>query len=108
MEFTYWIAATWRDGWFGKFTVAFLVFAILFVPFGVYQIVKLTAEEQKQWDNFAVTHDCKKIGQTSASSGVVVGMALNGQMGMGLTSEAGKTGWLCNDGVTYWRETPSR
>lgn len=64
-------------------------------------------EEEKQWKQFAADHDCVKAGEMkgSVSTGVGYGMTSNGTMGTIVTTtvQPGKTGWRCNDGVTYWR-----
>lgn len=64
-------------------------------------------EESKQWQEFAIQHDCKvtqKIKATT-STGYGYGLMANGQMGTGMitTTTAAKTAYLCDDGVTYWR-----
>lgn len=64
-------------------------------------------EENKQWEAFSVSHECKVVGQMSGSvqSGVGFGTGVNGQAGTVITTTSipSKTGYLCNDGVTYWR-----
>jgi hypothetical protein len=59
--------------------------------------------ESRQWSEFRVAHNCKVVGKTSPSTGVGFGMGGNGQMGTVIATTPGKTGWLCDDGVTYWR-----
>lgn len=60
----------------------------------------LTAD-QKQWDAFAATHACKVVGRMSGD--VLVSPVFSDKGGVAVTSTPDKTGWLCNDGVTYWR-----
>lgn len=62
--------------------------------------------EQGQWERFAEEHHCKVVGRTSSSTGVGVGPISTGNgIGVGVitTVTPGKTGYLCDDGVTYWR-----
>lgn len=63
--------------------------------------------EENQWQAFKATHDCKVVGKTTSttSTGFQTVIGPNGQVGMGpvTTVTPSKTGWLCNDGVTYWR-----
>lgn len=64
-------------------------------------------EERKQWQNFALEHKCKKVGdiQPHTSVGTGVGMTGNGKTGVMVMNnyEPGKEGFLCDDGITYWR-----
>lgn len=63
----------------------------------------LAVKDGERWQEFSETHDCKKVGETSGSTSIGYGIAANGQGGMVSTYTPGKTGWACNDGVTYWR-----
>ncbi|UVE47575.1 hypothetical protein KS461_09895 [Pseudomonas chlororaphis] len=62
------------------------------------------AEKNRQWKEFARDHECRKIEEISGATSIGYGIASNGQGGMITTYTPGKTGWACNDGVTYWRE----
>ena len=97
------ITYLWNDGWVGKIILALMVFLVLLIPACIYGAIK----EQEQWEAYAAQHACKKVGKMSASSqtGVGFGMMSNGQMGTVVTTSTtpSKTGWLCDDGVTYWR-----
>lgn len=74
---------------------------------GVVYIGYLAVESSQKWENFKETHECKVISQmsgtTTLSSGVVI--ATNGRVNPIIVTNvsAGKTAYLCNDGVTYWR-----
>lgn len=93
----------WNDGWPGKLLLALIVFLLLLIPAVIYG----TIQEAKQWDAFSVAHSCKKVGHVTGSvqTGVGYGIAGNGQFGAVVTTSStpDKTGWLCDDGVTYWR-----
>jgi hypothetical protein len=39
--------------------------------------------EEREWVQFAATHDCAKVGE--------------------MKGNPDRIGWRCNDGVTYWR-----
>lgn len=60
-------------------------------------------QESKQWQQFSTSHNCVKVGEVSGSMTTGYGLETNGQMGMVTTYQAGKTGFKCDDGVTYWR-----
>lgn len=97
------IKEMWNDGWIGKLQLAFIVFLVLLIPAAIYGAI----EEQEQWEEFAASHACKKVGVISGTTqtGVGVGTMSNGQTGTIVTTSTtpSKTGWLCDDGVTYWR-----
>lgn len=63
----------------------------------------LAVEDAKQWQEFVRAHDCKKVGEISGSTSTGYGITATGQAGMVSTYTPGKTGYSCNDGVTYWR-----
>lgn len=87
----------------GRLVLAFLVLLALLIPATFY----VAEEDRKQWDAFAVQHACKKVGELSGSTETAVGFGVtaNGKAGQVVTttSTPSKTGWLCDDGITYWR-----
>ena len=100
----------WDDGWVGRLLLvtlvllaALLIFTVISIPLAI----KAAREEQKQWEVFSATHECKVVGQMSGSTqmGTGFGVTANGQVGTVVTTTSipSKTGYLCNDGVTYWR-----
>jgi hypothetical protein len=97
------IKEMWNGEWSGRLTLALLVFTALLIPAVIYSSIK----EAKEWEVFSVAHACKKVGHISggAQTGVGFGMTTSGQMGTVVTTSStpSKTGWLCNDGATYWR-----
>lgn len=60
---------------------------------------------EKEWEAFKAAHSCKIVGQQDGSASVGFGMTggANGGGGPVVLSTPGKTGWLCDDGVTYWK-----
>jgi hypothetical protein len=66
------------------------------------------ADDNEKWETFKRTHSCKVIVRISGDTqlGIGYGIAVNGQqMVIVLTPNTtpDKTGWICDDGVTYWR-----
>jgi hypothetical protein len=61
--------------------------------------------EERRWQEFSRTHDCKVIGHIAPSYGTGVGPAIGGNGGVAVTTVTipGKTGYRCNDGLEYWR-----
>lgn len=72
---------------------------VLAISLAGYLIVK----DGERWQEFRETHECRIVGEMSGSTSIGYGIATNGQGGMVSTYTPGKTGWACNDGVTYWR-----
>ena len=93
----------WDDGWVYRSILALLLLVVALIPLGIWAAV----EEQKEWEAFSVAHECKVVGRMrgSTQTGVGYGMTSNGKFGtvVTTTSTPDKTGYLCNDGVTYWR-----
>lgn len=97
------IADLWNDGWMGRTVLLFIALIILSVPAA---FVMIYVEDQ-EWQAFKVEHSCRVVGKVSGSTGTGIGTTIspNGGVGVGpvVVSVPGKTGWQCNDGITYWR-----
>jgi len=69
--------------------------------------VVASAAEQKQWDAFAATHDCKLVehrkGDVLVTTATTIGA--NGKVSVTpmTTVTPDKRAFQCSDGVTYWR-----
>lgn len=60
--------------------------------------------DARQWEEFKIKHNCKKVGEMAGSVQTGVGVnPSNGQPVIVTTSEPSKEGYLCDDGITYWR-----
>lgn len=53
----------------------------------------------EQWAAFKEEHHCRVVGRVSGD--LLTSFTSNGQLAF--TSTPDKTGWACDDGVTYWR-----
>lgn len=60
-------------------------------------------QDEKAWQQFAATHDCKVVGKVSSSTAPGGGFDSKGNYLPTTITIPAKTGYLCNDGVTYWR-----
>ena len=58
---------------------------------------------QAEWERFSAAHECKVVGKMSGDVFNTVSVGGNGQVSVGVGSTSSKTGYACNDGVTYWR-----
>lgn len=60
-------------------------------------------QEQKQWQEFARTHDCRVVGKVAPSTSFGVGISSSGSTTVVPITTPEKTGYACDDGATYWR-----
>ena len=74
---------------------ALAVVAIVLLGLGAWALVV----DAKDWEVFRVSHECRIVGKMHGE--MINTFDAKGNVGIGFTS--GKTGWSCNDGVTYWR-----
>lgn len=88
----------WEDGWFGRSI-------LLGIPALFVLMVFLIVVDANQWEEFRTKHNCKKVGHMRGDVFTTVGPSIGGQGGVaiGVGSTPDKTGWLCDDGMTYWR-----
>lgn len=66
-------------------------------------IVAAAYYDAKQWDEFKAAHECKVVAKVSGDWINTTSVDAKGNVTTGLTRTADKTGWLCDDGVTYYR-----
>lgn len=63
--------------------------------------------EGRTWDKFRIEHHCRVVARERGSTSVGVGSVIgsNGSVSPVITTstEADKTSWLCDDGITYTR-----
>ncbi|MGY1355874.1 hypothetical protein ACW7AM_17145 [Klebsiella pneumoniae] len=67
-------------------------------------VVWVLASDQKEqeWRDWATEH-CKVIEKREGATTTGVGVSLKGQAGVFIGGEPDQTGYLCDDGVTYWK-----
>lgn len=93
----------WKDGWVGQLLLATLFFVTMLIPVSLY----VAGKEQREWDAFSMKHACKKV--SSLTKGATVEISQIKYIGNQVTTAiiktpvVNKTGWLCDDGVIYWR-----
>lgn len=91
----------WGDGLVGRSLLLFIVCAVILIPLSIYGSI----EEAKQWSEFKSSHNCKIVGKEKGHLQTGVGPVMSGSGGVAviITSTPDKVGYLCDDGVTYWR-----
>jgi len=89
-----------RDNW-PWFAFAFVIGALVLLMFSA------AIRDERAWEAFAAAHHCKVVGHVTDSVGTAYGpvVSSSGKIGyaFGTTYVPGKTGYACDDGVTYWR-----
>lgn len=84
----------WEDGWFGRL----LLFGI---PSLIILMIVGSIQDAQQWAQFKTEHACKIVGQMRGD--ISIAPIVGGNGGVAISQSSDKTGWLCDDGVTYWR-----
>lgn len=56
----------------------------------------------KRWKAFAQEHHCRRVSEIGPQVNTGFGVTARGQVGQVTTIDPGKTGYLCDDGVTSW------
>lgn len=77
--------------------IAFLIAACLAA------IVYLSYQEGEKWGSFKLQHNCKVVAKVSGDILPTYSIGPNGQFITSWTTTPGKKGWLCDDGITYYR-----
>ena len=81
-----------------------LVGALLFLALLIVGSVVASDRSAKKWEAFKVAHACKVVAHIDGSTSTTIGVSGNGQATVGVGSTSAKKGWLCNDGITYYKE----
>jgi len=74
---------------------------IALVPVMIY----IGIEDGRRWGEFKVAHACRIVGRMSGDLVTTVAPVVGGSGGVavGMSVTPDKTGWACDDGMTYWR-----
>jgi hypothetical protein len=64
--------------------------------------VRESNREETQWAAFAPVHHCKLVGRIKGD--LLVSPVISSKGGVAITATPDKAGWLCDDGITYWRD----
>jgi hypothetical protein len=62
-----------------------------------------SAQENKRWEAFKVAHNCKVVAHIKGHTDIAPGFSSSGNVTFTTISTPDKTGWACDDGVTYYR-----
>lgn len=83
------------------FTCFFIVLAVIvgLLALLMYKIY----ESHEPWEAFMNDHNCKIVSKSKSKIGVGYGYSASGKAGIVMMPEGGETGYLCDDGVVYYR-----
>lgn len=84
------------DGLWAAFVILGVIFLIIL---GAYLFIK----DERDWENFKTQHHCKVTAHIEGSLSNGIGISSSGKPVMTVNNEPDKTGWLCDDGITYFR-----
>lgn len=82
----------WKEDW----PMVICTIGIIAIIIGM---VYLAIQDEKQWQQFKVDHNCKIVGESQSSGSY--GLSSSGKM-IWMTNPGSKT-WLCDDGIQYTR-----
>jgi hypothetical protein len=74
-----------------------LISIVLVVLLAVMAVAMIA--DNKEWAKFSAAHKCKKVAEVRGEAFNTINSS--GSIGIGFTSD--KTGYLCDDGITYFR-----
>lgn len=92
----------WEDGLLGKFMLILIIICIVLIPLTMIA----SAENNKKWELFKAERNCKIVSQKEGYTDISPTPVFTGKgMVMGITTNStpSQTGWLCDDGITYFR-----
>lgn len=80
-----------------------MTFVLSGIVIGIVALFYLAYEQEKEWLEFKVEHACKVVAKESSTLSTVWTTSANGSLNIGTVTTPSKVGYLCNDGITYWR-----
>jgi hypothetical protein len=81
--------------------VGLAIFSTLAALIGV--AIYIEIKEEKEWQQFKVAHKCRVVAKISGDTFNTLSMDSKGNPVVGIATTPDKTGWACDDGITYYR-----
>ncbi len=81
----------------------FYIHAALLIASFLAIVIPIAVYDSRQWEAFKTAHNCKVVARIKGDIFNTFSTGSNGQMQVGVGSTPDKTGWLCDDGITYYR-----
>ena len=89
----------WNEGWPCRLAIITVTVIVLSVPLLVWAAIV----EDREWEKFKVDHKCRIVSYQPSTSSTGTGLSPKGEITTVVVTTPDKTGWLCDDGVTYYR-----
>lgn len=89
-----------QRGFYGPLLVVLCVVGLI-VLFVV--TVFKVRQQNREWAEFKVKHSCKIVAKINGSVTTSAGISSSGNVVTTPIVIPSKTGWLCDDGITYFR-----
>jgi len=96
------VTALWKQDWIGRLVVFVNFVALVAVPV----VIALKVYSDTEWQVFAEENGCQKMNVETADFQFDAAMKVPDNHPLELHSSMStphKTGWQCNNGMTYWR-----
>jgi hypothetical protein len=99
------ISELWNEGGWSRVAVIIIGATVVSVPILIGVAIVIDNNENKKWADFKVVNNCKIVGHITGNVATTIAPVIggNGQIAIGTTISPDKTGWKCDDGITYWR-----
>lgn len=81
----------------------FIYIIMVLVFLGIISIFFDDYKERVQWDKYRTDHACKIVDHIDGYVFNTLGTDAKGNISVGIASTPDKTGWLCDDGITYYK-----
>lgn len=82
-----------------RFMIGTMVLCVALIALAVWAAI----ESGRQWKQFAAEHQCRVIAKIRGDTINTMSFDSKGAPVIGIATTPDKTGWLCNDGITYYR-----
>lgn len=66
-------------------------------------LILVYQEEAREWEKFKADYNCRITGKMEGDVNVGYGVSTSGNTVTTINTTPDKTGWTCDDGVTYWK-----
>lgn len=84
--------------------IDWVVVLIILVTLGlIWLMVHRAMVDAREWEKFKAAHACKVVAQVPGETFNTIGFGASGAAVIGIGSTSAKTGWLCDDGITYYK-----
>jgi hypothetical protein len=77
--------------------------AIIFFSLAAATVAAIVHTDEQEWREYSAAHACRPVAKIHSLIDPVTGIGIDGAVTFATASGPDQTGYLCNDGVTYYR-----